>query len=118
MKPLTSPRTLLLIFFAALLLWPLVLRADESSNKPVETAPNSTVEQSGPPPEAQNSEDLQALRQRYGQDPTGVRARLGMCRRGHGGGLGNGRGHGRGRGAMHGPQHPCPYGEQQWNKQP
>lgn len=36
--------------------------------------------------------DLQALKQRYPHDPTGVRARLGMCRRGqsghgpHGGG--------------------------------
>jgi len=29
--------------------------------------------------------DLQTLRQRYLQDPTGVRARLGMCRRGRDG---------------------------------
>jgi hypothetical protein len=28
--------------------------------------------------------DLQALKQRYQNDATGVRARLGMCRRGHG----------------------------------
>lgn len=29
--------------------------------------------------------DLEALRQRYNQDPTGVRARLGFCGRGRGG---------------------------------
>lgn len=29
--------------------------------------------------------DIQVLKERYGQDPTGVRARLGMCRRGPGG---------------------------------
>ncbi len=35
-----------------------------------------------------NEDDLQTLRQRYRHDPTGVRARLGMCRRGQGGGYG------------------------------
>lgn len=35
-----------------------------------------------------NEDDLQTLRQRYRHDPTGVRARLGMCRRGQGGGHG------------------------------
>lgn len=35
-----------------------------------------------------NEDDLHTLRQRYRHDPTGVRARLGMCRRGQGGGYG------------------------------
>lgn len=65
----------------------------------VQPAPSSTPQTP--------AEEMQQLRMRYGQDPTGVRARLGMCRRGmmwgqggrgHGPGPHNGRGHGYGRG--------------------
>jgi hypothetical protein len=47
--------------------------------------------------------DIQTLKQRYNQDSTGVRARLGMCRQGQGG-------HGGGRHRRH-------RGGEQWNNQ-
>ncbi|MDD2465077.1 MAG: hypothetical protein PHI97_13855 [Desulfobulbus sp.] len=123
MKPFIRPNPLLFFLLSALLFSPLALRANEDVKQPAATSPEDKVEQPANPT-AQSAEELQALRQRYGQDPTGARARLGMCRRGYGGGHGNGRGGGRGGGrgmgpgAMRGAHSPCPYGEQQWNKQP
>ncbi|MGE4559477.1 MAG: hypothetical protein AB7E77_04720 [Desulfobulbus sp.] len=125
MKPSASPRRLLIILLFPLLLWSPLLAADEGINQAAEAPRDQQIEQpANPAADEQEAEDLQALRQRYGQDRTGVRARLGMCRRGHGGGRwkgqggGYGRGQGQGRGPMHGPRHPCPYGEPQWNSQP
>ncbi len=54
---------------------------------PAAEATTATVEQ---PATNENAMGIHALRQRYGHDPTGVRARLGMCRRGRDG-------HGKGR---------------------
>ena len=59
-----------------------------------------------PPASGRQSEEratFQAMKQRYRQDPTGVRARLGMCRRGQ-------EGHGGGPHRRH-------RGGEQWNRQ-
>ncbi|MBV5318669.1 MAG: hypothetical protein JZU50_12780 [Desulfobulbaceae bacterium] len=51
--------------------------------------PPTTPNLPAPPDPSQaapgETNDLNALRQRYGHDPTGVRARLGLCGRGQGG---------------------------------
>ena len=49
--------------------------AGDSGNKEQETGKAAPEEKA----------DIRAMKQRYGQDPTGVRARLGMCRGGKGG---------------------------------
>lgn len=58
-------------------------------NCPAAYPPTADAQQSQQADTEQDNEDnLQTLRQRYRHDPTGVRARLGMCRRGQGGGYG------------------------------
>lgn len=56
-------------------------------------SPNQALDEGATPPasgdQTEEKATFQAMKQRYRQDPTGVRARLGMCRRGqdgHGGG--------------------------------
>nr|WP_320009847.1 hypothetical protein [uncultured Desulfobulbus sp.] len=69
------------------------------------------------------SAELEALHQQYHKkDPTGVRARLGMCRRdhprGHGRmGLGKGKGYGRRHGGQLGPHHRWQQGDEAWETQ-
>ncbi|MCL1979623.1 MAG: hypothetical protein FWG62_00910 [Proteobacteria bacterium] len=63
-----------------------VLPPENSSVTPVD--PHST--------EGENPQEYQYLRHRYRQDPTGVRARLGMCREGHEGGHRHRHRHGQG----------------------
>jgi len=90
------------------------------------SAATSAEQQDQPPrleepqaPSDPSAEALPTLRQRYGRDATGVRARLGMCRRGHGGGHGKGFNEGRreGYGPRHGQHRRCPLEEQQGDKQ-
>ena len=102
MKPLHLHTLLLGLVLTALVLMPFV--AFTASPEPQPTAP----EQASPATaDTSAAEDLPNLRHRYRHDATGVRARLGMCRRGHGGPHGNGQhvdgdaGHGPGRGRRH-----------------
>lgn len=120
MKLFAILKILSLLFLPPLFLSRPMLWAAEVASGPTDPPEAARIEQPAKPVEQQGEEDLRELRQRYGQDRTGVRARIGMCRRGHGGGHGNGHGGGYGKegGTMHGPRHPCPYGEQPWNKQP
>jgi hypothetical protein len=86
-----------------------VTSAEQQDHPPRLEEPQTTTEPS--------AETLPALRQRYGRDATGVRARLGMCRRGHGGhGKGCDEGRGKGHGPRRGQQHRCPLEEQQGEK--
>lgn len=58
-------------------------------NCPAAYPPTADAQQAQQADAGQDNEaELQTLRQRYRHDPTGVRARLGMCRRGQGGGYG------------------------------
>ncbi len=102
MKPSHLHNRLLVLVLTALVLMPFV--AFTASPEPQPTAP----EQASPATaDTSAAEDLPNLRHRYRHDATGVRARLGMCRRGHGGPHGNGQhvdgdaGHGPGRGRRH-----------------
>ncbi len=119
MKQYRRPSPFIALLFFAVILWPLHVLADETGKEKTEASPPQ-VEQPAPPLQGQSEEDMRALRQRYGKDPTGVRARLGLCRRGHGRGhgMGHGRCRGQGRGPIHDPNRPCPYGEHKWHKQP
>ncbi|MDR2550291.1 MAG: hypothetical protein LBD10_08860 [Desulfobulbus sp.] len=97
------PLFLLLLF----LIW---LPFDGQTAGPPATAPtpappaamppeNSSGQPVGPPrTESDQEKEYQDLRHRYRHDPTGVRARLGMCREEHDGGHRHGHGHGHGRG--------------------
>lgn len=120
MKPFAILRLLSALFLSSLLLSLPMLWAEEVANGPTDPPEATKIEQPAKPAAPQDEEDLRVLRQRYGQDRTGVRARIGMCRRGHGGGHGNGHGGGYGKegGTVRGARHPCPHGEQPWNKQP
>ncbi len=83
--------------------------AEQQDHPPRLEEPQATTEPS--------AETLPTLRQRYGRDATGVRARLGMCRRGHGGhGKGCDEGRGEGHGPRRGQQYRCPLEEQQGEK--
>jgi hypothetical protein len=70
---------------------PAVIKNPDSASvagMPAAGATTATAEQ--PATTTENAMGIHAMRQRYGHDPTGVRARLGMCRKGRGG-------HGKGR---------------------
>jgi hypothetical protein len=93
MKP-SPARTPFLFLLLLALCMPLDLQAVETGDTTPSEAPPAV--QAAPPPaegtvqpasdgQPREQQELQALRQRYRQDPTGVRARLGMCRRGQGG---------------------------------
>ena len=86
--------------------------------------PDSIPKVQQPAAEQDNeSAELEALHQQYHQkDPTGVRARLGMCRRdharGHGRmGQGKGKGYGRRHGGQAGPHHRWQQGDEAWETQ-
>jgi hypothetical protein len=118
MKLLRRNNTLLLLLLLAFSL-PLLLRAAETDNRapseaPVAYPPANSATSVTPVPDgaeqqqADNGQteetvDIQTLKQRYNQDSTGVRARLGMCCKGKGG-------HGGGRHRRH-------RGGEQWNNQ-
>jgi hypothetical protein len=118
MKPPAFIKSSRSLFLALLMLMPLTLLAAEGiGDKPAtglhETAP---ITEPAMPFVEHNGEDLQTLRQRYHRDATGVRARIGMCRRSHGkGGNGHGGGHGRWREEMRDRHPPCAKGEQRWS---
>lgn len=102
MKPLHLHKFLLVLALTALVLMPLVALTATPEPQPAEPeqASPATADFTAP-------EDLPSLRHRYRHDATGVRARLGMCRRGHGGPHGKGQhvdgaaSHGPGRGRHH-----------------
>ncbi len=109
MKPPRRNNLFLLFLFLAITL-PLPLHAAEgnagaSAEKKVTATASTGNEQQQtkavPPPD--ETVDMQTLREQYRQDPTGVRARLGMCRQGK-------NGHGGGRHRRH-------RGGEQWNNQ-
>jgi hypothetical protein len=107
MKLLRRNNTLFFLLLLAFSL-PLLLYAAETDNRApseapvaypsVTSAPSVTpVPDEGEQRQADNGQteetvDIQTLKQRYNQDSTGVRARLGMCRQGQGG-HGGGRHH-------------------------
>lgn len=63
--------------------------ARPAPNCPAAHPPTADAQQTQQADTVQDNEaELQTLRQRYRHDPTGVRARLGVCRRGQGGGYG------------------------------
>jgi hypothetical protein len=110
--------TLFLLLLLAFSL-PLLLQAAETDNRapseaPVAHPPATNAASVAPVPDGgeqqqagngqtEETVDIQTLKQRYNQDSTGVRARLGMCRQGQGG-------HGGGRHRRH-------RGGEQWNNQ-
>lgn len=102
MKPSYLHNLLLVLVVTALLLTPFA--AFTATPEPQPAAPEQTSPAAA---DTTAPEDLPSLRQRYRHDATGVRARLGMCRRGHGGPHGNGQrarcdeDHGPGRGRHH-----------------
>ncbi|WP_319588405.1 hypothetical protein [uncultured Desulfobulbus sp.] len=118
MKLLRRNNTLFLLLLLAFSL-PLLLLAAKADNRAPSEAPvayppaNSEssvtpVPDGGEQQQADNGQteetvDIQTLKQRYNQDSTGVRARLGMCRQGQ-------NGHGGGRHCRH-------RGGEQWNNQ-
>lgn len=108
MKPPRGNNPLLVLLLLTLCL-PLGLQAAEPGDRatpeaaapsqagaapPAEAVSPSPALDEGATPPANNDQTeeratFQAMKQRYRQDPTGVRARLGMCRKGqagHGGG--------------------------------
>lgn len=112
MMRLPNSSHLLAVMAVALLLrltWPMPIAAAQ----PHEPAAKTEQVENATEPSMETSEDLPTLRQRYGQDATGVRARLGMCRHGHGGhGQWRAKGMGEGHGPMRGPRPRCPQEEQ------
>ena len=102
MKPFHLQNALLAMVSAAVLIMPF-----EAFTAPPEPPSPTPSQEASATTENAVPEDLPSLRQRYRHDATGVRARLGMCRRGHGGPHGNGQhvdgdaGHGPGRGRHH-----------------
>lgn len=113
MKRLLLNNSRFLGILAAMVLFTLSLSAatsaEQQNHPPRLEEPQTTTEPS--------AETLPTLRQRYDRDATGVRARLGMCRRGHGGhGKRGEEGRGEGHGPRHGQQHRCPLEEQQGEK--
>ena len=108
MKPPHRNKPFLLFLFLAIML-PLPLHAAEGNagasaeNKVTATAPTGNEQQQTKAVPPDETVDMQTLREQYRQDPTGVRARLGMCRKGQGG-------HGGGRHRRH-------RGGEQWNNQ-
>jgi hypothetical protein len=96
----------LLIVVAALSLFdlPRVIAAEETETQTTATPAAPSPESAVQPPEAappDTIEDGPCLKHRYPQDPTGARARLGMCRRGE---------HGQG------GRHRRPHGGPWWNQ--
>ena len=100
---------LFLWFFFLAIMLPLPLHAAEgdvgtsAENKVTATAPTGNEQQQTKAVPPDETVDMQTLREQYRQDPTGVRARLGMCRKGQGG-------HGGGCHRRH-------RGGEQWNNQ-
>ncbi len=69
--------------------WPLHAAEGDAGasaeNKVTATAPTGNEQQQTKTVPPEETVDMRTLREQYRQDPTGVRARLGMCRRGQGG---------------------------------
>lgn len=114
MKPPRGNNPLLVLLLLTLCL-PLGLQAAEPGDRvtPEAAAPSQTgtappALDEGPTPPASGDQTgeqaaFQAMKKRYRQDPTGVRARLGMCRRGQAG--------------HDGGPHRRHRGGEQWNRQ-
>jgi len=94
-RPFKNQALFFLLLLAVLL--PFGLRAAETGERAAFTAqaapaadaavPSPAPAEATPQPAAgqpDEEEAFQALKHRYRQDPTGVRARLGLCRRGQG----------------------------------
>jgi len=109
MHPLNRAQLARLLLCLALILsgWlQATTHAAETSVQGQANAPaGSTAEQQPKPLPPETPDDTPSVQQQYPQDPTGVRARLGMCRKGQGGHGGGGH-HRRFRG-----------GGMQWNSQ-
>ena len=105
MKPVHLHTLLLGLVLTALVLMPFV-----AFTAPPEPQPAAHEQVSPATADTTAPEDLPSLRHRYRHDATGVRARLGMCRRGHGGPHGNGQrvDEEAGRGPGRGRHHRCP----------
>ncbi|WP_310598728.1 hypothetical protein [Desulfobulbus sp.] len=72
--------------------------AEPAPAPPAAMPPDNATGQPVEPPRPKSEQEYRELRHRYRHDPTGVRARLGMCREEHGGGHRHGHGHGGGHG--------------------
>ncbi|ADW17208.1 hypothetical protein Despr_1036 [Desulfobulbus propionicus DSM 2032] len=94
---LPRPTHLILLLLILIVCLAPCLQAAEPDGLPTEHVQTAVTPQEAgnAPPRtdpSESQENIHVLKQRYGQDPTGVRARLGLCRRGHHGGHGMHRG--------------------------
>jgi hypothetical protein len=98
MKPLNRAKLVPLLLFLALMLPVYLLAIAGAADAPLEehatlSSSASTEEQQPKPLPPEVPDDTPSVQQQYPQDPTGVRARLGMCRKGQGGHGGGGHHH-------------------------
>ncbi|MBM9616549.1 hypothetical protein JWJ90_19980 [Desulfobulbus rhabdoformis] len=123
MKLSLLPDRLFVLLLLTLLLVPGALSAAPTEQQQTTTATETTPTAQQPAKEPSGPAEFEALRRLYQKkDPTGVRARLGMCRRLHQKGrgrMGQGRGYGRGwrHGMQPGPRHRWQQEDREWKTQ-